>query len=115
MANTALSEKLIEVAARIKELRLISGFSVEEMARRTEVDPDMYVRYEEGQADFPFTFIHKCALELGVEITDLMEGRSAHLSGYTVTRRGQGMMTAKEQGLEIRSLAPMFKNKIAEP
>ena len=115
MEKVGFSDKLMEVAARIKELRLIAGYSVEEMAQRTEVSKEMYLAYEEGRADFPFTFIHKCALELGVEITDIMEGKSAHLSGYTVTRAGQGMVTAQEKGIEIRQLAPMFKSKIAEP
>jgi len=109
------SSKIYEVAARIRELREIAGYSQEEMAQRTEVSPEMYRLYEEGQTDFPFTFIHKCALELGVEITDLMEGKSARLTGYTVTRKGMGEITAKETGLEIRSLAPLFKRKIAEP
>ncbi len=109
------SSKIYEVAARIRELREIAGYSQEEMAQRTEVSPEMYRLYEEGQTDFPFTFIHKCALELGVEITDLMEGKSARLTGYTVTRKGMGEITAKEAGLEIRSLAPLFKRKIAEP
>ena len=109
------SSKIYEVAARIRELREIAGYSQEDMAQRTEVSPEMYRLYEEGQTDFPFTFIHKCALELGVEITDLMEGKSARLTGYTVTRKGMGEVTAKETGLEIRSLAPLFKRKIAEP
>ena len=109
------SSKIYEVAARIRELREIAGYSQEEMAQRTEVSPEMYRLYEEGQTDFPFTFIHKCALELGVEITDLMEGKSARLTVYTVTRKGMGEVTAKETGLEIRSLAPLFKRKIAEP
>jgi acetyl-CoA synthetase len=113
--NTGVDQQLKEIAFRIRELREIAGYSQEEMARKTEVSPELYRRYELGELDFPFTFIHKCALEMGVEITDIMEGRSAHLSGYTVTRAGQGMMTAKETGLEIRQLAPMFKNKIAEP
>ena len=113
-ANKA-TNKIFEVAARIRELREIAGFSREEMAERTEVSLEMYVQYEDGQLDFPFSFIHKCALELGVEITDLMEGKSARLTQYTVTRKGQGTVTAREIGLEIRSLAPLFKKKIAEP
>ncbi len=113
--DTAASGKIFEVATRIRELREIAGLSRDEMARRTEVSRDMYTLYEEGKTDFPFTFIHKCALELGVEITDLMEGKSARLTGYTVTRKGHGQITAKEKGVEIRSLAPLFKNKIAEP
>ncbi len=49
-----------------------------------------YRAYENGELDFPFTFIHKCSLAFGIGITDLLEGQSAHLSSYTVTRKGQG-------------------------
>ena len=110
-ANTMIQE----VAARIQELRDISGYSQEEMARYTDLDLETYREYEAGKTDLPFTFIHKCALTFGVEITDLMAGRSARLTSYTVTRRGNGQITAKEPGIEIRSLAPLFRNKIAEP
>ncbi|MBQ9785304.1 MAG: AMP-binding protein [Clostridia bacterium] len=85
------------------------------MAEKTEVSVEAYRQYEKGELDFPFTFIHKCSLAFGIGITDLLEGRSAHLSSYTVTRRGQGQQTAKEDGIEISNLAPMFRKKIAEP
>ena len=74
-----------------------------------------YKAYENGELDFPFTFIHKCSLAFGIGITDLLEGQSAHLSSYTVTRKGQGQETAKEDGIEIQNLAPLFRKKIAEP
>ena len=112
---TVEREKLMEVAARIREMREIFGFSVEDMAGKTEVSPEEYLAYEAGQLDFPFTFIHKCSLAFGIGITDLLEGESAHLSSYTVTRKGQGQQTAREDGIEIRNLAPMFRRKIAEP
>ncbi len=109
------TEKLLEVAQRIREMRTIFDLSEEEMAAKTEVSVEDYHRYENGELDFPFTFIHKCALAFGVDMTDLLEGRSAHLSSYTVTRRGKGQQTAKENGIEISNLAPMFRKKIAEP
>ena len=109
------NEKLIEVAERIREMREISGFSVEEMAEKTEVTVAEYVAYENGTEDFPFTFIHKCALAFGLGITDILEGESARLKSYTVTRRGGGRQTAEEEGISIVNVAPMFKNKIAEP
>ena len=112
---TVDTEKLSEVAQRIREMREISGLTPEEMARRTEVSPEEYRLYESGTRDFPFTFIHKCALAFGIGITDLLEGQSAHLSSYTVTRRGQGQQTAREDGIEIRNLAPLFRKKLAEP
>ena len=113
--STLSSNTLQEVALRIREMREIFDFSIETMAQKTEVSVEEYVRYESGELDFPFTFIHKCSLAFGIGMTDLLEGRSAHLSSYTVTRRGQGQRTAKEDGIAISNLAPMFRKKLAEP
>ncbi len=110
-----IPEQVREVAARIRDLREISGYSLEEMARMTDVDVDTYRAYEEGRLDLPFTFLHKCALTFKVEMIDLMEGRSAQLSSYTITRKGAGEVTAREHGIDIRNLAPMFRKKISEP
>ncbi len=112
---TVDTAKLTEVAQRIREMREIFGFTEEEMAKRTEVSVEDYRAYESGTLDFPFTFIHKCSLAFDIGITDLLEGRSAHLSSYTVTRRGKGQETAKEDGITIANLAPMFRKKLAEP
>ena len=115
MDTNRVNTQLMEVAFRIREMRAICGFSEEEMARRTDTTIMEYSAYEAGRADLPFTFIHKCALAFGIGITDLLEGHSAHLSSYTVTRRGEGQQTAKEPGIEISNLAPFFRNKLAEP
>ena len=112
--NNALLQ-LSEVASRIKELRDIMGWTVAEMAEKTDVTVEKYELYESGKADIPFTFIHKCALEFGVEMTELLEGKTANLSSYTVTRKGKGQGTAKEDGIDIANLAPKFKDKLAEP
>ena len=112
--NNTLSQ-LSEVATRIKELREIMGFSVSAMAENTNVSESQYVIYESGKEDIPFSFIHKCALVFGVEMIDLLEGSSAKLSTYTVTRKGKGQETAKEDGIDISNLAPKFKDKLAEP
>jgi len=109
------NERVSEVALRIRTLREICGFSEDEMAGKTEVTLAEYRQYEAGKVDLPFTFIHKCSLVFGVGITDLLEGRTAHLSSYSVTRKGNGQETAKEDGIEIKNLAPMFLKKISEP
>ncbi len=112
--NNTLNQ-LSEVATRIKELREIMGFSVSQMAEKTDVNEKQYLEYESGKVDIPFTFIHKSALAFGVDMTDLLEGSSAKLTTYTVTRKGQGKGTAKEDGIDIANLAPKFKDKLAEP
>ena len=96
-------------------MREISGYSVEDMAGKIDVSVDEYLVYETGEVDFPFTFLHKCANIFGIEITDLLEGHSPRLRSYTVTRKGEGQLTAKEEGINITNLAPLFVKKIAEP
>ena len=113
--NETTNNRLTEIAKRIKEMREIMGFSKAEMALHTEVSEQEYLAYESGSIDIPFSFIHKCSLVFDVELTELLEGHSAHLSSYTVTRKGRGQATAKEQGIDIKNLAPKFKNKIAQP
>ena len=112
---TVSTDKLKEVAKRIREMREICDITEADMAKKTEVSLEDYRAYENGELDFPFTFIHKCSLAFGIGITDLLEGQSAHLLSYTVTRKGQGQETAKEDGIEIQNLAPLFRKKIAEP
>ena len=110
-----MENSLMEVASRIRDLREILGYTTAEMAEKTDVEETLYLTYEKGESDLPFTFIHKCAQVFGVDMSDLLEGKSAKLSSYTVTRRGKGQLTAKEDGIEISNLAPNFRNKIAEP
>ncbi len=115
MTVQTTANQLMEVALRIRELREIVGFSTEEMASRTGVTEEEYIAYEMGAADLPFTFLHKCALAFGVELIQLLEGHSAKLSSYTVTRRGMGLVTASEDGIMIQNMAAMFRQKLATP
>ena len=110
-----LKNQLQEVASRIKEMREIAGYSVEEMAEKTDLTSEQYTKYEQGLADFPFTFIHKCAKAFSIGMTDLLEGKSSNLSAYTVTRKGMGKTATKEDGIIIDNLAPRFHKKLAEP
>ena len=107
--------QLKKVALRICEMRAILGYTAAEMAEKAGVSEEAYLSYESGTVDMPFTFMHKFAKACGVEITDILEGHSAKLTGYTVTRRGEGLVTAEEDGITIRDMAPMFRKKLATP
>ena len=115
MTNQSTVNQLQEIAQRIREMREILGYSMQKMADMTEVTEETYRLYETGTVDLPFTFMHKCAKVYGLEITDLLEGHSAKLSGYTVTRKGKGLVTASEDGITIQDMAPMFRKKLATP
>ena len=44
------------IAERIKDMREIAGFSVQEMAEKTGVTANEYIACEEGRADLTFAF-----------------------------------------------------------
>ena len=107
--------KIKEMAQRIRELREIQNFTVEEMAEKTGVSAGEYVKCENGEADLNFAFIYRCAAALGVNVTDIIEGYSPNLKSYIVTRAGAGQQIAKAHGMVYHNLAYAFKNRIAEP
>ena len=115
MVDNSVTNKLAEVSQRIVELRDIYGFTDEQMADKAQVSLEEYHAFLDGREDMPFAFVHKCALAFGVEITDLLEGQSAKLSTYNVTRCGEGTTTANEEGILIQNIAPKFKKKLANP
>ncbi len=112
---TGLEFQIREMAARIRELRAIEGYTAEEMAAKTDVTPEEYESCERGEKNLTFAFIYRCALALGVDVTDIIEGESPTLVGHTVTRRGQGQIIEKAHGMTYHSLAGSFKNRISEP
>ena len=112
---TGLDFKIKEMAGRIRELREIEGLSVSQMAEKTGVTESEYLECENGNKDLNFAFIYRCALALSVNVTDIIEGYSPTLKGYTVTRHGSGQKIAQAHGMTYFNLAYAFKNRIAEP
>ena len=113
--KTGLEFKLQEMAARIRELRDISGYSPAEMARLTDVTVEEYLECENGRADLNFAFIYGCATVFGVDVTDIIQGSSPRLSSYTLTRNGLGQRIEQAHGMVYYNLAPFFKNRAIEP
>ena len=105
----------MEVAGRIKDLREATGYTQEELAKLTGVSVEDYKLLEKGELDFSFTFIYKCAKACGVEVVDILEGRSSTLTSFAITRRGEGLKIVKKHGVVYNNLAPKFKDKLAEP
>ena len=113
--DNIMDYSLKEVAGRIKDLREAKGYSPAELAKLTGVTVEDYLLLEQGETDFSFTFIYKCAKACDVEVVDLLEGRSTTLTSFAITRRGEGLKILKQHGVEYNNLAPKFKDKLAEP
>ncbi|MDO4581398.1 MAG: AMP-binding protein [Bacillota bacterium] len=113
--NMGLETKIQEIAGRIHYLREVVNMPVEEMARQTGVSVEEYRDCEAGLSDLNFAFLYRCAQILSVDVTEIIEGASPRLSSYTVTRNGAGQRIEQAHGMVYYSLAPRFKNRIAEP
>ncbi len=112
---TGADYKTREVAARIRELRLIHGLSEEEMAVRTELPLEEYRQCEEGSRNLSIAFLYRCSLSLGVDMGDLLEGHSPKLRTFALTRKGEGQRIEEAHHMVGYSLAADFRNRIALP
>ena len=111
----AMEYKIREIAERIRELRLITGLSVEEMARRTGISVQEYEQCEAGNQNLSIAFLYRCVLIFGVDFSDLLEGRSPKLRSYALTRRGEGQRIEEAHHMIGFNLAADFRNRIALP
>ena len=112
---TGMDFKIREVAGRIRELREISGFTVEEMAARTNQSVEEYIQCEAGNRNLSIAFLYRCTLSFGVDMSDLLEGRSAKLRQYDLTRKGEGQRIEEAHHMVGWNLASDFRNRIALP
>ena len=112
---TGMDFKIREVAARVRELREISGFTAEEMAERTGLSVDEYIQCEQGNRNLSIAFLYRCTLSFGVDMGDLLEGRSPKLRHYDLTRRGEGQRIEEAHHMVGWNLAADFRNRIALP
>ncbi|MBQ7541292.1 MAG: AMP-binding protein [Clostridia bacterium] len=111
----ALDFQIQEMAARIRALREIEGLDAAEMAQKTGVSEEEYLRCEDGKSDLNFAFLYRCAMALGVDVTDIIEGSSPTLKSYTLTRAGKGQKVGNAHGMTYYNLAYAFRNRIADP
>ena len=112
---TGMTYKLRETAARIRELREITGITAEEMAQRTGLSVEEYLQCESGNQNLSIAFLYHCSLSFGVDMSDLLEGRSPKLRSYALTRKGMGQRIEEAHHMVGFNLAADFRNRIALP
>lgn len=112
---TAINGRCNETASRIRELRESSDATIEETAVKMGIDPSVLRMYEEGQTDIPIGILYAAAGIFGVDLTDLMTGKSPNLTRYCVVRSGKGPQIERYPGYRFQSLAFDFQNRLFEP
>lgn len=110
-----MHEQVQQIAARIRELRLICGTGDAELASILQIPLETYATYESGRSDIPVGILHRIAQHFNVELSSLITGEEPRLHTYCLTRSGTGPEVARRQAYRYQSLAANFIHKKAEP
>ena len=76
-----MEPKVFEITQRIRMLRDIIGMTSAEVAEAAGVSEEEYLKFENGETDFTFSFLYHCAEAFGVDIVELLTGENPHLTG----------------------------------
>ena len=112
-----MSEQVLQISIRIKELRQICEYTVEQAARAAGVPVEVYLDYEEGRADIP----HKRALCPGrLFITSslppfFLPGATRICTNTRWCAKGDGVEINRRKAYKYNSLAYKFIGKRMEP
>ena len=87
--------QLSEIAARIKEMREIMGWSIAELAEKVDFTEERCTIYESGMIDIPFSFIHKVPSKPHADAVRFYQKRQA--SRETVIFPADGVIRARHK------------------
>jgi mannose-6-phosphate isomerase-like protein (cupin superfamily) len=104
-----------EIADRIRELRESAEVAADEAAGRLGIRAEEYRDYEAGLLDVPISVLYGIAGLFGVDMTDLMTGKSPNLQQYCVVRDGEGPEIERFPGYRFQSLAFDYRSRLFEP
>ncbi len=110
-----MKQEFIELANRIRELRDVCGYSLEEMAKEIGIDAETLKNYEEHGEDIPISVIYEIANVCKVDFTDVLTGTAGKLDSYHVVRRGKGKPVDRHSGYRFEDLAYRYGGKIMQP
>ena len=71
-----MSDKNMIVANRIKELREVVGYTIEEFSKMMAMSKEEYEKYESGKTDIPISVLYEVSNQLDVELTTIEIERS---------------------------------------
>jgi len=109
-----MTEKIKQIARRIKELREIAGFTQEAVASALKIPGAQYKKYESGKAEIPVSFLYEVAQKFKVELTALLTGEEPRMRVYSLVRSGKGPEAERRKEYKYHDLAYNFIHKKAE-
>ncbi len=110
-----MQKEVKEIAQRIAGLRDACGYSPEELAAELNLDPQVYIGYEENGEDIPISVIYQIANKFGVDFTEIITGKAAKLDTYHIVKAGEGQDVDRTPGYRFQDLAFRYNQKIMQP
>lgn len=104
-----------EIGARLRELREVSDYSIEDLARELNLDPEVYASYEKNGKDVPISVIYEIANKFKVDFTEIVTGQSAKLETWHMIRKGGGKIINRNPEYHFEDLAFRYANKVMQP
>ncbi len=104
-----------EIGARLRELREVSDYTIEELAAELRLTPEVYASYEENGKDVPISVIYEIANKFKVDFTEIVTGQSAKLETWHVIRKGGGKVINRNPEYHFEDLAYRYANKVMQP
>ena len=104
-----------EIGARLRELREVSDYTIEELAAELNISPELYASYEENGKDVPISVIYETGNKFKVDFTEIVTGQSAKLETYHLIRRGGGKIINRNPEYHFEDLAYRYANKVMQP
>lgn len=110
-----MNEKVKDIAARIKGLRVMEGLTQEEIAKAIGLDTLEYAKYENGEDDMPISMLYAISDYYHVDLTEILTGVSPKLRDVCYVKHGEGLKVERYDQYDFQSLAYKYANRKIEP
>lgn len=110
-----MKEKIEDIASRVKGLRLLSGLTVDEVAKVLDISPSLYEQYENGEDDIPVSLLNEISNYYEVDMTEILTGISPKLHDVCMVKKGEGLKVERYDQYEFQSLAYKYAKRKIEP
>ncbi|WP_372752880.1 helix-turn-helix domain-containing protein [Labilibaculum sp.] len=110
-----MNEQIRQIASRLRGLREVLEFTIDEAAGVCHTTADTYLKYESGTIDIPVSVLHSISKHYHIELTALIAGEEPHVFEYSITRKGTGVGVHRRGAYQYESLASTFVGRKAEP
>jgi transcriptional regulator with XRE-family HTH domain len=110
-----MNEKVKDIAIRIKGLRLLAGYTEQEVAEAVGLGLDAYLKYENAEDDIPVSILYEIADYYHVDMTEILTGTSPKLHDISFVKKGEGLTVERFDQYSFESLAYKYSNRKIEP